>query len=190
MNETSAADMKITRFNVFNYQKKSKEMTVLVVQDEAPLDNESLVVADEDLESTTIDQNELVLRAKGGRPKDARVEKKRDFATVMVAARNVICTLYDKEKKKGRGKKRMKKGKLDDIIASVKARRNFPDTFTISPSLQERNLQHYSRLEWISLQRSMEQRMTLTSLRKTLDRANFILADQRVSSKGKKYHAW
>ena len=105
MNETSPADMKITRFDVFNYQKKSKAMTVLVVQDEAPPDNESLVVADEDLESTTINQNELVLRAKGGRPKGATVEKKRDFATAMVAARNEICTLYDKEKRKVEGRR-------------------------------------------------------------------------------------
>ena len=76
VNETSPADMKISRFDVFNYQKKRKAMTALVVRDEAPPDNESLVVADQNLEIATINENQLVLRAKGGRPKGATVEKK------------------------------------------------------------------------------------------------------------------
>ena len=65
MNETSPADMMISRFYVFNYQKKRKAMTALVVQDETPPDNDSLVVADQHLEIETINENQLVLRAKG-----------------------------------------------------------------------------------------------------------------------------
>ena len=113
--------MKISWFNIINHQRKRNATTALAVRDQVPPNNVALVVADQNLDVTTINENQLVLRAKGGRPKGATVEKKRDLSSARIAARNEICTLYHKEKKQNsQAKKRMRKGRLDEIIKSVK----------------------------------------------------------------------
>ena len=118
--------MQITLHDVANFQRKQKVSSALVVRDSEPVKNLGTYAP--------INETALVIRAKGGRPKGSTVAKKRDFDTAMIAARNEIAAIYQKEKRQhGRAKKRMRKGRLDAIIECVKTRRNLPDSIVISP---------------------------------------------------------
>ena len=75
-NDTCSADMRISQFNIINYQRKQKAFTALAVCDKATPNDVSLLVPDQNLEVTTINENWLVVGAKGGRPKGATIENR------------------------------------------------------------------------------------------------------------------
>ena len=138
INSTVSNEMQITRHDIFNFKRKVKKeaskSAAINIQDET-LD---LAVAEQPstLDVVVAEENTPVpiARSKGGRPKGATIAKKRDCDSSFIAARNEIATIFHKEKKKC-GKKRMRKGRLAQIIRDVKKRLSLPDDFDVPSAL-------------------------------------------------------
>lgn len=90
INKNVSDNLQITRHDVSNFQRKHR------VRDGATSNALDLENGDS---LATINETGPVIRGKGGRPKGSTAAKKRDFDTAMVAARNEIAAIYDKEKK-------------------------------------------------------------------------------------------
>ena len=144
INSTVSNEMQITRHDIFNFKRKVKKeaskSAAINIQDET-LD---LAVAEQPstLDVVVAEENTPVpiARSKGGRPKGATIAKKRDCDSSFIAARNEIATIFHKEKKKC-GKKRMRKGRLAEIIRDVKKRRSLPDDFDVPSALVRKRSQ-------------------------------------------------
>ena len=61
----------------------------------------------------------MVARAKGGRPIQSTDKLKNQMELTVVALKNEVPTIYEKEKKQIRRKKRLPNGRLTEIIAEV-----------------------------------------------------------------------
>ena len=81
-------------------------------------------------------------RKKGGRPVGASNKNKNNLKLAVIASKNEIATLYKAERDQA-GKKRLKRGRLDDIIKEVKERNSLPDDIVIDkPLIRQRMKQN------------------------------------------------
>ena len=117
----------ITRFDISNHQRKIKRKNEAIVAT-TPIEEEETALG-------VHDQNQSSsFRALGGRPKGATKESRHICQASIVAARNEIATTYAGEKRKAASQnKRIKKGRLDEIIKRVKTKHNLPTDFIVSP---------------------------------------------------------
>ena len=75
-----------------------------------------------------------VVRARGGRPVGSTNESKQNGKMCYIATKNEIAIQYSLERRAA-GKKRLKRGRLDEIISDIKKRNCLPDDFTVDKQL-------------------------------------------------------
>ena len=72
------------------------------------------------------------LNLKGGRPKGTTIANKKNKEIAIVASINEVADIYQKERKEAiRKKKKMRRGRLQEIIKQVKEQNNLPEDVVI-----------------------------------------------------------
>ena len=105
-------------------ERAAEDMTIT-----APINQESILV-----EHNQIQQSSCCTL--GGRPKGATNILRQSTETKIVTARNEIALIFAGEKRKAKSQnKRMKKGRIQEIINEVKTKFNLPSDFTVSTKL-------------------------------------------------------
>ena len=85
------------------------------------------------------------VRGKGGRPNGTTDVNKKVSNLSVIAAKNEIALTLDSEKK-SLGKKRLRAGRLDEIISEVKKRNGLPDDYVINKSTIRQRLKKKQNL--------------------------------------------
>ena len=119
LNETRHVCPWVTRHDITNRMRRKEKKAVSIYTAIVPY--------------TT--NGEMVVRgpnAVGGRPIGTTKKKRKLDAMAMVSSMNEIALQFEKEKKKAKDSgKRMKKGRIDEIIDAVKKQNNLPDKCVI-----------------------------------------------------------
>ena len=88
----------------------------------------------EDVAPVTIHIAVTPERVKGGRPEGTTDKRKYNNSKAAISSKNEIVDIYFTEKKAA-GKKRLKRGRLDEIIAEVKETNKLTDNIVINKAL-------------------------------------------------------
>ena len=122
----AAPNFKITRHDIRNMSLKNSNQPLPISPSNS--DTNSLVIHDQNMMSSS--------RGNGGRPVGSTKIMAKNITIAYVAAKNEIATRFSGEKMRAKAKfKRLKKGRLDEIISQVKKKRNLPHDFVVSPTV-------------------------------------------------------
>ena len=127
---SAAPHMKITRHDIRNMlEKRTNSRAITTIT--AP--NTDVALEDPPIIHTIVVST---ARGNGGRPKGATKEKHVNCKVAIIAAKNEIATLYaDEKERENNKKKRMRKGRLAEIISKVKRQRCILDVVKFSPKV-------------------------------------------------------
>ena len=119
----------LTRHDVNNElrRRKRKEVVCSVTTDITLTGEGNIVPA-------PVETVDPIDRNKGGRPTGSTKSKRRVCELALLAVKNEIATTYESERKLA-GKKRLKRGRLDEIIEESKSRNGLPEDLTINKNL-------------------------------------------------------
>ena len=137
----------ITLNTIMNAYRKSVKMGNLINENES--DNqtetadENATALDEDAPVDLIEESRPPMqnRQKGGRPAGTTAKRKRVISLATVAAKNEISRIFKDEKQALRKGKRMKRGRLEQIVTKICRKRNIPH-------LPEETIKTIRQREW------------------------------------------
>ena len=129
----------ITRNDVYNELRRHKRIAnqSAKVKNPTPTDNNHVLEA--------VDTDGVAVRKKGGRPVGSTDVNKKVCELSVIAAKNEIALTLDSEKK-ALGKKRLRVGRLDEIIRDVKRRNGLPKDLVISKAAIRQRLKKKGKM--------------------------------------------
>mmetsp|Transcript_31321 Transcript_31321/g.37267 ORF Transcript_31321/g.37267 Transcript_31321/m.37267 type:complete len:250 (-) Transcript_31321:858-1607(-) len=132
---SAAPNMKVTRHDVRNMLKKRSNYRAITTIT-AP--NTEVTLEDPPITNTIV---AATSRGNGGRPKGGTKYKHLNCKVALITAKNDIAILYADEKKRANNKKkRMRKGRLAEIISKVKRQGGLPDKVKLSPKVIQKRV--------------------------------------------------
>ena len=82
---------------------------------------------------------------KGGRLNNTSINEMKNQSVCLISAKNEVATLYAAEKERvGRKGKRMKKGRLQEIVEDVKNKQKLPCDFVVDYNVVKKRIQRKS----------------------------------------------
>ena len=114
----------ITRHTITNEYRRRKRLGIFYENLQSVSESEGIELIPEPVTPSPP-------RTKGGRPIGSTLLKREHTELSVIATKNEIATTFKRMRKES-GKKRLKRGCLDELIKSVKQKNNLPDDLTIS----------------------------------------------------------